>query len=116
MPVQTQCRPFQHSSAVMGNQPCSPQGPILGGHGHPHGPPLHVWCEGKSPTGGFYWVVGENCGWQHSLCAERLDKKHVYQRVASKPPQRAKSLSHVHPAMENRPLVSGRSPGWTSLC
>lgn len=47
--------------------------------------------------GGRGRIVGGSC----SLCAESLDKKHVYQRVASKPPQRAKSLSPC-------PLCSGK--------
>lgn len=94
-PVQTQCRPFQHSSAVMGKQPCSPRGPFPWASS-----PCLVW--GKVTHLGFLLggrgrIVGGSC----SLCAESLDKKHVYQRVASKPPQRAKSLSP-------RPLCSGK--------
>lgn len=101
-PVQTQCRPFQHSSAVMGKQPCSPRGPILGGHGHPHGASSPCLVGGKVTHWGFLLggrgrIVGGRC----SLCAESLDKKHVYRRVASKPPQRAKSLSPC-------PLCSGK--------
>lgn len=76
--------------------------------------PCLVW--GKVTHRGFLLggrgrIVGGNC----SLCAESLEKKPVYQRVASKPPQRAKSLSPVHCALENRPLVSGRNPGWISF-
>lgn len=77
-PVQTQCRPFQHSSAVMGKQPCSPHGPILGGHGHPHGPPLHVWCEGKSPTRGFYWVVEGELWVPIAVCVQRAWTRNLF--------------------------------------
>lgn len=116
MPVQTQCRPFQHQlSVAVGNQPRGPQCPVPAGHGHPHRSFLQPQCAGIIPLGFLLGGRGRAVG-GGSVCVCTAWRGGMFTKGwLQSCLTEEKSVPMSTPAPENRLLVSGRSLGWIFL-
>lgn len=114
--VQTRCRPFQNQlTLAVGTQHHSPQGPMPGGHGQPHCPPLHPQCEESHAPWGFFWVVEVELSvvaqcvctaWRGGMFTKGWLQSCLIEEV---------SVPLSTPIPENWVLVSGRNLGWIHL-
>lgn len=115
MPVQTQCRPFQHQLSVAArDQHRGPQCPVPAGHGHPRCSCPRPHCEGVIPLafllGGRGRIVGGS-----SVCVHSLERRHVSKGWLQSCLIEEVSVPLSTPAPENRLSVSGRNLGWSAL-
>lgn len=109
MPVQTQCRPFQHQCSVaVGNQHQKVMGIPLSSSSSP------AW--GKAiPPWGFFWVVEVEL-WVVAQCVCKAWRGGMFTKgwLQSCLTEEV-SVPMSTPAPENRVLLSGRNLGWFSL-